>query len=76
MKKVVIDSKLYTIKNKEFEELERLLTVLQLALSDEDIILFFAYIIIAKILYSNMVKVNILMEFILLTVKKYRETIR
>jgi hypothetical protein len=44
MKKVVIDSKLYTIKNKEFEELERLLTVLQLALSDEDIIPFFAYI--------------------------------
>lgn len=40
MKKVVIDSKLYTIKNKEFEELERLLTVLQLALSDEDIIPF------------------------------------
>lgn len=44
MKKVVIDGKLYTIKNKEFEELEGLLSSLQSALSNEDIIPFFAYI--------------------------------
>lgn len=43
MKKVIIDSKLYTIKNKEFKELEKIVLELQIAPSDKEIASFFKY---------------------------------
>lgn len=43
MKKIIIDRKLYTIKNKEFEELEKIVLEFQIAPSDKEIASLFKY---------------------------------
>lgn len=43
MKKIIIDRKLYTIKNKEFEELEKIVLEFQIAPSDKEIASLLVY---------------------------------